>query len=667
LENNVLKSEITYLKGVGPKRAEIFNKELGIYCFEDLLYHFPFRYIDKSQYHKIIEVNSTDNYYQIKGRIVSKNVHGKGRHRRMNAILEDNTGRIQLQWFQSVNWIEDSIEPGMYVIIFGKASLYKQSFIFTHPELTTREEDIQNGLFPVYHSTEKANKSGLHSKGISKLVKTLLEQYGNSIEDNLSQEIVQKYGLLNRQQAIYFIHFPTDEAKRMQAEARLKFEELFFIQLSVLQIKKHRHLKSKGHSFTQVGHFFNTFYKDHLPFSLTNAQKKVIKEIRYDMGQKWQMNRLLQGDVGSGKTMVALMAMLIAVDNNYQAALMAPTEILARQHFNTLKNYLKQMDVEVMLLTGSTPQSERKVLHEKLRNGQLKILVGTHALIVKDVVFHNLGFVVIDEQHRFGVAQRARLWAKNKIPPDVLVMTATPIPRTMAMTLYGDLDVSVIDELPKGRKPIQTFHFEEAKRLRVFEFMKKIIAQGQQVYVVYPLIEESESLDLKNIMEGYEALSRSFPLPQYRLSIVHGRMDAETKDIEMQRFAKGQTQILVSTTVIEVGVDVPNASLMVIENANRFGLSQLHQLRGRVGRGAEQSYCILMSEGKLSQEAKVRLSTMVESNDGFKIAQTDLQLRGPGDMAGTRQSGLLEFKLADLTQDEKILHAARKNGSGIIG
>lgn len=660
-EINLLETDITYLKGVGPRRAEIFRSELNINTFEELLSYFPFRYIDKSVFNTINEINNPDSYYQIKGRIIHVDISGKGKGKRMTAILQDETGKISLKWFQGISWIEDKIIVGHSLVIFGKPNIFGSQFSFNHPEVSiyNSNETIPQGLFPVYHSGEKATAVGLNSKGIAKVTQALIERVYDIIPENLSDDILSKYKLLKRKDAFLHIHFPSNLAMKEKALARLKFEELFFIQLSVIKLKINRKSKNYGHNFSQVGDFFNDFYHNHLPFTLTNAQKKVVKEIRFDMGKSYQMNRLLQGDVGSGKTLVALLSMLIAIDNNYQTALMAPTEILANQHFNTISKMLKELNIKIALLTGNTSTSARKEIHKDLRNGNLNILIGTHALIEDTVQFKNLGFVVIDEQHRFGVAQRARLWGKNNIPPDVLVMTATPIPRTMAMTLYGDLDYSVIDELPKGRKPIQTFHFSESKRLKVFDFMKKIIKLGQQVYVVYPLIEESETLDIKNLMEGYEAISRDFPLPEYKLSIVHGRMDPASKDLEMKRFAQGLTNILVSTTVIEVGVDVPNATLMVIENANRFGLSQLHQLRGRVGRGADQSFCILMSEGKLSNEAKVRLSTMVETNDGFKIANIDLKLRGPGDLEGTRQSGLIELKLADIVADEKILNAAK--------
>jgi ATP-dependent DNA helicase RecG len=668
-EVNLLNTEITYLKGVGPKRAEIYANEFGINTFEDLLNYFPFRYIDKSLYNFVSDIQSLDSYYQIKGKIAEVEKSGKGKQSRISAIFVDEKGqRIKLKWFQGVSWIEDKIIVNKEYIIYGKPTFFGNQFTFNHPEVNPIETTdlLPKGLFPIYHSGEKATDFGLNSKGIAKNIFTLIERIYSSIPENLSSEIINKYKLLSRQDAYRQIHFPETINLKEKAIARFKFEEFFFIQLSVIKIKLNRKSKIHGHNFVKIGPIFNDFYTKNLPFELTTAQKRVIKEIRRDMGSNFQMNRLLQGDVGSGKTLVAILSMLIAIDNSYQTALMAPTEILAKQHYKTITNLLDGLPVNIAILTGSSNTAERKEIHNNLRNGKLNIIIGTHALIEDTVVFHNLGLVIIDEQHRFGVAQRARLWQKNKIPPDILVMTATPIPRTMAMTLYGDLDYSVIDELPKGRKSIQTFHFNETKRLKVFAFMKKIISQGQQVYVVFPLIEESESLDLKNLMEGYEAISRDFPLPEYKISIVHGRMDPSAKEIEMQRFAKGITNILVSTTVIEVGVDVPNASLMVIENANRFGLSQLHQLRGRVGRGAEQSYCILMSEGNLTQIAKHRLKTMVETNDGFKIANMDLKLRGPGELEGTKQSGLLNLRIADIATDERILKAARITAENLL-
>jgi len=668
MEVDLLKSNIKFLKGVGPKRAALLSSELNINTFEDLLNYFPFRYVDRSKFHNISDISSDTIYYQLKGRITNMEVSGKGRAQHLNALLNDDTGTISLVWFQGIKWIKEKLEKNTEFFVYGKPNIYKGSYTLTHPEIDIPEEKSVTGpvLFPVYHTGEKLSSAGLNSRGISKLTTNLLQRIYDVIPENLSKEINDRYSFIPRKEAYKYIHFPPTTELLERARIRLKFEELFFIQLSVVKIKIGRHNKNGGHVFPKVGDLFNEFYSKHLPFELTNAQKRVIKEIRADMKRPYQMNRLLQGDVGSGKTLVALLAMLIAADNNYQSAIMAPTEILATQHFNTITGFLKEMDIKIALLTGSTPARKRKIIYESLENGSLKIIIGTHALIENKVKFKNLGFVVIDEQHKFGVAQRAKLWAKNKIPPDVLVMTATPIPRTMAMTLYGDLDYSVIDELPSGRKPVLTYHFDESKRLRVFNFMKKIIKAGGQVYVVYPLIEESETLDLKNLMEGYEAISREFPLPEYRLSIVHGKMDPKDKEIEMKRFAAGKTHILVSTTVIEVGVDVPNANLMVIENANRFGLSQLHQLRGRVGRGARESYCILMSEGKLSEDAKIRLSTMVSTNDGFKIADIDLKLRGPGELQGTKQSGIVELKIADIVNDGKILQAARKTAETIL-
>lgn len=662
-----LHTEITYLKGVGPRRAEFLASELNIKTFADLYFFLPFRYIDRSVFHKIIDIkNETDNY-QFVGKITISKINTQGKGQRLNAVFSDESGSIQLVWFKGIKWIADKISPQKKYIVYGKVSNYQGSFSITHPEFEEYSpENSQLGLQAVYHSSEKLGKVGLNSKGIEKIIRNLISQGPFNLKENLNPSLLEKYHLISRDQAWQWIHLPPNLEKLRKAQVRLKFEELFFQQLSIAKIKAVRQDSSPGHSFKRVGENFNSFYNNYLPFELTKAQKKVVKEIRIDMRKPVQMNRLLQGDVGSGKTIVALLCMLIAIDNGYQVSLMAPTEILAQQHYKSISNYLKNLNINVKLLTGSVATSQRKVIHEELENGNLNILIGTHAIIEDKVQFKNLGLVIIDEQHRFGVAQRAKLWKKNTIPPDVLVMTATPIPRTMAMTLYGDLDYSVIDELPKGRKPIQTRHYTESNRLQVFSFMKKLIAMNQQVYVVYPLIEESESMDIKNLMEGYEAITRSFPLPQYRVGVVHGRMKPEAKEIEMQRFSKGKTQILVSTTVIEVGVDVPNASLMVIENANRFGLSQLHQLRGRVGRGASQSYCFLMSEGKLSADAKKRLATMVESSDGFKIAEVDLQLRGPGDMHGTRQSGILDLKIADIIEDEKILAAARKEAFEII-
>lgn len=662
MSNSILNTSIEYLKGVGPARAEMLKKELDIHTFEDLLNYFPFRYVDRSKFFKVAEISSEHTWVQIKGRITGLKTVGTGRGKRLTAFLRDDSGAIELVWFRGIQWVKQNIKSNLDYVVFGKPTLFNGKFNFAHPEfeaVVDVEAAPTASLQPVYNTTEKLRSKGLESRGIARLTKTLVPQVRNFITETLSDELIQRMKFISFEKAMINIHHPENQSLLDKSIARLKFEELFFIQLMMLKQKFVRTRKIKGHIFEVVGDYFNNFYTNHLPFQLTGAQKRVIREIRTDMGTGAQMNRLLQGDVGSGKTLVALMCMLIAIDNGYQTALMAPTEILAQQHFATISKMLKELDLEIHLLTGSTKIADRKVIHEKLENGSLKILIGTHALIEKKVKFKNLGFTVIDEQHRFGVAQRARLWQKNVVPPHVLVMTATPIPRTLAMTVYGDLDVSVIDELPPGRKPVQTFHYYDSKRPLLFNFMKKQIAEGRQIYVVYPLINESEALDLKDLMDGYESIVRSFPLPDYAVSIVHGQMKTDQKEWEMQRFVKGETNIMVATTVIEVGVDVPNASVMVIENAERFGLSQLHQLRGRVGRGAEQSYCILMSGYKLTTDGKKRLQTMVETTDGFKIAEVDMKLRGPGDMHGTQQSGVLDMKLADIIRDEKILKFAR--------
>ncbi|RUA32098.1 MAG: ATP-dependent DNA helicase RecG [Bacteroidetes bacterium] len=665
---NILETPLTYLKGVGPKRADILFTELGLKTFEDLLYYFPFRYIDRSKFYKINELTDFSINVQIKGVIKNGKELGQGRGKRYVAQLVDETGSIDLVWFKGIKWIKDKFNKQKEYVVYGKPTLFNGRINITHPEINDLEvENTTNSkLQAVYHSSEKLASIGLTTKGIQKIIATLLNQVANIIPENLNQELITSYKLLSRKNALVAIHLPQDVLSQQKAEIRLKYEELFFIQLRLIVEKIIRTYKTPGYYFERVGDYFNTFYKENLPFTLTNAQKRVIKEIRQDFASKHHMNRLLQGDVGSGKTLVALMSMLIAADNNYQSSLMAPTEILAQQHLVSIQKFLKGMDIRVELLTGSTTTAKRKRLLEDLKNGEIQILIGTHALIEDRVVFKNLGFVVIDEQHRFGVQQRAKLWKKNKYPPHILVMTATPIPRTMAMTLYGDLDYSVIDELPPGRKPIQTFHYFDSKRIALFGFMKKQIAEGRQIYVVYPLINESETLDLKDLTDGYNSITRAFPPPQYQVSIVHGQMKAADKEYEMNRFKNGETQIMVSTTVIEVGVDVPNASVMVIENAERFGLSQLHQLRGRVGRGADQSFCILMTSYKLSNEGKTRIETMVRTNDGFEIAEADLRLRGPGDLQGTQQSGILALKIADLIKDEKILKAARHDATSLL-
>jgi len=664
LAGQVLQTSIAYLKGVWGNRAELLKKELGISVFEDLLQYYPYKYIDRTRFYKIREIQPDLPYVQVLARLTKFEILGEKHTKRLVAQAIDDTGVIELVWFQGIRWMEKNLVIGKAYILFGKPGFFNGKAQMAHPEmeLYSAEALQRKGnvtLQPAYSSTEKLKQFSLDSKGIEKLVTALLEQTAKDITENLPLYIIQQFRLMGRADAYRNIHFPEDAAKLTEATNRLKFEELFLLQLKLLKNKLHHAQKFKGNIFASVGNYFNEFYHPKLPFPLTNAQKKVLKEIRQDTQRGVQMNRLLQGDVGSGKTVVALMSMLIAIDNGFQTCIMAPTEILANQHYQTVKELVGDDFIEVGLLTGSTSQKARRVLHEKLENGELKILIGTHALIEDKVQYQNLGFVVIDEQHRFGVEQRAKLWRKNIIPPHVLVMTATPIPRTLAMTLYGDLDISVIDELPAGRKPIKTVHFYETQRLRMFGFMKQEIAKGRQVYVVYPLIQESEKLDLKNLMDGTEVMAREFPLPQYRISIVHGKLKAADKQFEMNRFIKGETQIMVATTVIEVGVNIPNASVMVVENAERFGLSQLHQLRGRVGRGAEQSFCILMSHEKLSHDGRIRLNTMVKTNNGFEIAETDLQLRGPGNLEGTQQSGVLDLKVANIVTDQELLITIR--------
>jgi ATP-dependent DNA helicase RecG len=665
LNNQVFQTPIEYLKGVGLNRAEVLKKDLQISTFEDLLRYFPFKYIDRTRFYKIKDIHPDMPYVQIIARLTQKEILGEKHTKRLVIQALDDTGVIELVWFQGIKWVEKALIIGKVYVLFGKPGFFNGKAQMPHPEIEPySSEALQRKgnltLQPAYSSTEKLKQFLLDSKGIQKLIAGLLEQQFKEIQENLPLYIINRFKLIGRADAYRNIHFPEDAAKLNEAIYRLKFEEFFFLQLKLLKNKLLHSQKFKGNVFGTVGNIFNEFYHNKLPFPLTNAQKRVLKEIRQDTQRGVQMNRLLQGDVGSGKTVVALMSMLIAIDNGFQTCIMAPTEILANQHYQTIKELVGNDFIEIALLTGSTSAKARKVLHEQLENGQLKILIGTHALIEDKVQYKNLGFVVIDEQHRFGVEQRAKLWRKNSIPPHILVMTATPIPRTLAMTLYGDLDISVIDELPAGRKPIQTLHFFENQRLRMFGFMKQEIAKGRQIYVVYPLIQESEKLDLKNLQDGTEVMGREFPLPDYRISIVHGKMKAADKQLEMNRFVKGETQIMVATTVIEVGVNIPNASVMIIENAERFGLSQLHQLRGRVGRGAEQSYCILMSSHKLSHDGKVRLDTMVKTNNGFEIAETDLQLRGPGNIDGTQQSGVLDLKIANIATDQELLILVRK-------
>lgn len=654
---------IEYTKGVGTARAEVLQSELGIHCGLDLLQFFPNRYVDKSRFYKINELIASGMEVQIVGRLIHLKTVGQKRGSRLVATFIDETGQIELVWFRSQKWFSEHLKINEPYVVFGRVNLYNGIFSMPHPEMELLKEfevSFKPGMQAIYRSSEKLTNRGITNRFVSGLIAQVFKNTAAHFEESLSKSILSKYQMISKTEALFAIHFPENPELLAKAQFRLKFEELFFIQLQLIAKNLYRKNKIKGFRFEKIGNNFNTFYQNHLPFELTTAQKKVLKEIRSDLGQTAQMNRLLQGDVGSGKTIVALMSMLMAVDNDFQACLMAPTEILANQHFQSVSEQLKDMDITVRLLTGSTKKSERKLLLEELEAGKIQILIGTHALLEDPVQFRNLGLCVIDEQHRFGVAQRAKMWYKNEHPPHVLIMTATPIPRTLAMSLYGDLDLSVIDELPPGRKPVKTIHLFESKRLKLIRFMKDEIQKGRQVYIVYPLIQESEAMDLKNLDDGYLALIRDFQTPEYQVSIVHGKMKTEDKNREMKRFVDGITHIMVATTVIEVGVNVPNASVMVIESAERFGLSQLHQLRGRVGRGAEQSFCILMSGNKLSDEAKTRLETMVSTNDGFEIAEVDLKLRGPGDLMGKQQSGVLNFKLADLSKDQPILMMARQ-------
>ncbi len=662
MNSKFLETPVAYLKGTGPGRAALLTSELGIQTYGDLLHFFPFRYIDKTHYTKIAALEQTNAEIQIIGKVGQIRMVSQQKGSRLVATFRDNTGEMELVWFRSHKWVRDRLQPEVAYVVFGKVSWFNGRYSMAHPEmelLSEHEQGARLRIQPVYPSTEKLTARGITNHLIVKLIQQLFSEIKVPFYENLPAVILEELQLLGRGDAIFNIHFPNDQALLAKALFRLKFEELFYLQLQLLYKKMIRKQKIKGFNFEKVGPLFNSFYKEYLPFELTGAQKKVLREIRADLGSHAQMNRLLQGDVGSGKTIVALMAILLCLDNGYQACLMAPTEILAQQHFEGLRGLLGDIGVRMALLTGSVKKSDRKGIHERLESGELHLLVGTHAVLEKKVKFSNLGLAIIDEQHRFGVAQRSRLWHKNVIPPHILVMTATPIPRTLAMSLYGDLDISVIDELPPGRKPIKTVLRTDGSRLKVFRFIREEIQHGRQVYIVYPLIQESEAMDYKDLMDGYESIIREFPMPGYQVSIVHGQMRAEDKDFEMQRFISGQTQIMVATTVIEVGVDIPNASVMIIESAERFGLSQLHQLRGRVGRGAEQSYCILMSGKKLSGDAKTRLETMVRTNDGFEIAETDLRLRGPGDLMGTQQSGVLTLKIADIVKDHELLKTAR--------
>ena len=660
--SNLLQTPIEYLKGVGPNRAEWLRKELSIRTYGDFVQFYPNRYIDRTHYYKINELRNPVAEVQLIGKIIHIKTVEQKRGSRLVATFADETGQMELVWFQGQKWIKDTLQLNVPVVIFGKCTLFNMIYNMSHPEievLSEHEQSLRSAMQPVYPSTEMLANKGISNRVINKLMQQLFQETQTLFGETLPNYLLAELKLIPKKTALFNIHFPTSSDALAKAQFRLKFEELFFIQLQLITKNLIRKHKIKGHAFTQVGDYFNTFFQNHLPFDLTNAQKRVLKEIRNDMGNPAQMNRLLQGDVGSGKTIVAFMSMLLALDNGFQSCLMAPTEILANQHFKGLNELGKDLNINIKILTGSTKTSERKIIHEELENGKLHLLIGTHALLEDKVQFQNLGLAIIDEQHRFGVEQRSKLWKKNDIPPHVLVMTATPIPRTLAMSLYGDLDISVIDELPPGRKPIQTVHRFDSNRLKVWKFIKDEIAKGRQIYIVYPLIKESEKMDFKDLMDGYESLSRDFPLPQYSISIVHGKMKSADKDAEMKRFSEGKTNIMVATTVIEVGVNIPNASVMIIESAERFGLSQLHQLRGRVGRGAEQSYCVLMTSHKLTSDSKTRMETMVRTNDGFEIAEVDLKLRGPGDLMGTQQSGVLNLRIADIVRDKDILLTAR--------
>jgi ATP-dependent DNA helicase RecG len=667
---NLLETPIEYLKGVGPQRGDLLRKELGIHKYADLLNLFPNRYIDRTRYYKINELQNSNSEVQIVGKVIHiKTVEqGKGKSR-LVATFADETGQMELVWFQGQKWIRESLKINVPYVIFGKVTQFGATYNMAHPEMELLEEhkaSLRSAMQPVYPSTEKLANKGISNKVINKMMQQLFVETQALFSENLPNYLLDELKLIPKNAALFNIHFPKSQDLLAKAQFRLKYEELFFIQLQLITKNLIRKHKIKGLPFENVGDNFNNFYKNHLPFDLTNAQKRVLKEIRNDLGSNAQMNRLLQGDVGSGKTIVALMCMLLAKDNGFQSCLMAPTEILANQHYNGISELAKELNINIKILTGSTKTSDRKIIHEALVNGTLDIIIGTHALLEDKVQFKNLGLAVIDEQHRFGVEQRSKLWRKAPIPPHVLVMTATPIPRTLAMSLYGDLDISVIDELPPGRKPIQTVHRYDSNRLKVWKFIKDEIAKGRQIYIVYPLIQESEKMDYKDLMDGYESISRDFPLPQYSISIVHGKMKPADKDEEMRRFAAGKTNIMVATTVIEVGVNIPNASVMVIESAERFGLSQLHQLRGRVGRGAEQSYCILMTSHKLSNDSKIRMETMVRTNDGFEISEVDLKLRGPGDIMGKQQSGVLNLQIADLVKDKDILQLARHHAIKLL-
>ncbi|SIO16661.1 ATP-dependent DNA helicase RecG [Chitinophaga niabensis] len=670
LISSILSNPIEYLKGVGPQRGELLRKEINLHTFRDLLEYYPFRYVDRTKVDKIAHLSGIEDFVQIRGRIVYMEVMGEKRSKRLVATLQDETGRIELVWFQGWQWMEKSLRQNVSYLVFGRLSQFNSTLQMAHPEIDLVTEETATGkqhLEPVYYTTEKLKVKGLTAKAIGKLSANLLQQLQLAeIRENIPQPVLQAFRLMPRAQAFFKIHLPASEEEAKQAQRRLKFEELFLAQIRICRLKIRRHHQSHGFVFNAVGEVFNNFYNNHMPFPLTGAQKRVLKEIRKDTVTGRQMNRLLQGDVGSGKTMVALLTLLIAIDNGFQGCLMAPTEILAQQHYNGLSELLKDTPVKVALLTGNVKGKARKTILAETIEGTVHILIGTHALLENEVKFKHLGMAIVDEQHRFGVAQRARLWEKNNTPPHILVMTATPIPRTLAMTVYGDLDVSVIDEMPPGRKPITTVHRTEFQRPQVMDFIKEEIRKGRQAYIVYPLIEESANMDYENLTKGYEEVKAFFPEPKYYISMVHGRQPQAQKETNMQRFVAGDTQIMVATTVIEVGVNVPNASVMVIESTERFGLSQLHQLRGRVGRGAEQSFCILMTGNKLGKDSQERVKVMVKTNDGFVISEKDMELRGPGDMEGTRQSGLLDLKLADIVQDRAMLAAARECAEKIL-
>ncbi len=667
--SHLLQTPIEFLKGVGPTRGELLRKELGIQLYEDLIQHYPNRYIDRTRYYKINELRNQPAEVQIIGKITHVKMVEQKRGKRLVANFVDETGQMELIWFQGHKWIRESLQINVPIVIFGKSTLFNYVLTMSHPEIelvSEHQTSLRSALQAVYPSTETLNNRGISNRVVSKIMQQLFHETQSLFVETLPSYLISDLNLMSKKDALFNIHFPTSTEALSKSQIRLKFEELFFIQLQLITKNLIRKQKIKGHAFINVGDHFNNFFQNHLPFNLTDAQKRVLKEIRNDMGKPAQMNRLLQGDVGSGKTIVAFMSMLLALDNGFQSCLMAPTEILANQHFIGLSELAKELNINIKILTGSTKTSERKIIHEELENGTLSIIIGTHALLEDKVQFHNLGLAIIDEQHRFGVEQRSKLWKKNAVPPHVLVMTATPIPRTLAMSLYGDLDVSVIDELPPGRKPIQTVHRFDSNRLNVWKFIRDEIEKGRQIYIVYPLIQESEKMDFKDLMDGYESISRDFPLPKYAISIVHGKMKPAEKGAEMKRFSEGKTNIMVATTVIEVGVNVPNASVMIIESAERFGLSQLHQLRGRVGRGAEQSYCILMTSHQLSSDSKTRMETMCRTNDGFEIAEVDLKLRGPGDLMGTQQSGVLQLQIADLVRDRDILLLARQEATKLL-